>query len=64
MEIRNLMTEAGVLRRALALAAIGLAGAGLTLSTGCDNEGPAEEAGEAIDEAAEDVGDAVEDATD
>lgn len=29
-----------------------------------DNDGPAEEAGEAIDDAVEDTGDAVEDATD
>lgn len=32
--------------------------------TGCEREGPAERAGEAMDEAAEDFGDAVEDATD
>jgi hypothetical protein len=30
----------------------------------CDSEGPAEEAGETVDDAAEDAGDAVEDATD
>jgi len=35
----------------------------MTAVPGCKKEGPAEEAGEAIDEAAEDVGDAVEDAT-
>ncbi len=32
--------------------------------SGCEQEGPAERAGEAIDEAAEDTGDAIEDATD
>ncbi|MDO8825104.1 hypothetical protein [Methylophaga sp.] len=31
--------------------------------TACDDKGPAEEAGEAIDEAVEDAGDAIEDAT-
>lgn len=31
--------------------------------TGCKQEGPAEEAGEAVDEAVENAGDAVEDAT-
>lgn len=29
---------------------------------GCENDGPAEEAGEAVDEAAQDVGNAIEDA--
>jgi hypothetical protein len=33
-------------------------------TTGCDNDGPLEDAGESMDDAAEDVGDAVEDATD
>jgi len=32
--------------------------------TGCDDDGPAEEAGEEIDEAVEDAGDAMEDAGD
>ena len=32
--------------------------------TACDNQGPAEEAGEAIDESVEEAGDAIEDATD
>lgn len=32
--------------------------------TGCDNDGPMEEAGEEIDEAAENVEDSVEDAAD
>jgi len=32
--------------------------------TGCDNEGPAEKAGEKIDETVEEVGDTVEDAGD
>lgn len=38
-------------------------GGGATL-TGCEDQGPAEEAGEEIDEAVEDAGDAVEDAAD
>ena len=37
--------------------------AALTLSA-CDEEGPAEQLGESIDESAEEVGDAIEDATD
>lgn len=40
----------------LLLASLGLAG--------CPDDGPLEEAGEAVDEAAEDAGDAVEDAAD
>lgn len=36
----------------------------LTVVPGCKDDGPAERAGEAVDEAVEDVGDAVEDATD
>lgn len=32
--------------------------------TACDDQGPAEEAGEAIDDSVEDTGDAIEDATD
>lgn len=35
----------------------------ITLS-GCDRDGPLEEAGESMDDAVEDTGDAVEDATD
>lgn len=35
----------------------------ITLS-GCENEGPLEEAGEEVDEKAEETGDAVEDAAD
>ncbi len=31
---------------------------------GCDDQGPAEEAGETIDEAVDDTGDAIEDAAD
>lgn len=31
--------------------------------TACDDKGPAEEAGEAIDDTVEDTGDAIEDAT-
>ena len=32
--------------------------------TACENQGPAEEAGEAVDESAEEAGDAMEEATD
>ena len=35
----------------------------LPILNGCEQDGPAEQAGEAIDEAVEDAGDAVEDAT-
>jgi predicted small lipoprotein YifL len=35
--------------------------AGLLALTGCDNDGPAEEVGENIDEAVQDAGNAVED---
>lgn len=53
------------MKRSLAvLAALPLASAPLWLLAGCDSEGPAEQAGEKIDEAADDVGDAVEDAAD
>lgn len=44
-----------------ALVLLMLLGGGLI--TGCE-QGPAEEAGEAIDDAADDAGDAVDDATD
>lgn len=37
---------------------------GFGLLAACDNQGPAEEAGEAIDDSIEDAGDAMEDATD
>ncbi len=33
-------------------------------TTGCDNDGPLENAGEKVDDAVEDAGDAVKDATD
>lgn len=33
-----------------------------SLAAGCDNDGPMENAGEAIDDAAQDMGDAVENA--
>ncbi len=35
----------------------------LPILTGCEQQGPAEQAGEAVDEAAEDTADAVKDAT-
>lgn len=38
--------------------------AGGGLLAGCDNQGPAEETGEAIDDAVDDAGDAMEDAGD
>lgn len=41
-----------------------LAVGAMAVVPGCREEGPAEQAGEAVDEAVEDVGDAVEDATD
>lgn len=47
---------------AMIVAALGLVGV-LATATACE-KGPAEEAGEAIDEAAEDVGRAIDDATD
>ncbi|WP_018874001.1 hypothetical protein [Thioalkalivibrio sp. ALJ16] len=45
------------------LLALMLALGGAALA-GCDNQGPAEEAGENIDEAMEDAGDAMDDASD
>jgi hypothetical protein len=50
------------LRRRLAWAAV-LVPLAAALAA-CDDQGPAEEAGETIDDTAEDAGDAVEDATD
>lgn len=47
-----------------ALLALVLALGGGAMLTGCDNDGPAEEAGEEIDEAVDDAGDALEDAAD
>ncbi|UEX77895.1 hypothetical protein [Sediminicurvatus halobius] len=41
-----------------------LASALLLALSGCDDQGPLEEAGEDADDAVEDAGDAVEDATD
>ncbi len=46
---------------AAALLGLGLSCGGL-LMAGCEDDGPAEEAGEAIDEAAEDAQEALEDA--
>lgn len=46
-----------VLLMAFALSSFGLVAA-------CDNQGPAEEAGEAIDDSVQEAGDAIEDATD
>jgi hypothetical protein len=50
-----------VMRKGLAILAIGFMTAGLGA---CEDEGPAEEAGESIDETADDVGDAVDEAGD
>lgn len=44
------------------IAALGLGFASLAM-TGCEDKGPAEEVGEAIDDAGEDVKEAVEEAT-
>lgn len=50
--------------RRLAAAALLATGAGFTgLAVGCE-EGPAEEAGEAVDDAVDDAGDAIDDAVD
>ena len=48
----------------VALLSLGLALSGGMLLTGCDEQGPAEEAGEEIDEAVEEAGDKVEEAAD
>lgn len=37
---------------------------GAAMISACENQGPAEEAGEAIDETVEETGDAIEEATD
>jgi len=47
------------MKTSLTLAALLLTG---ILAAGCDNDGPMENAGEAIDEAATDIGNAAEDA--
>ena len=46
------------------LVVLTLAFGAIAVVPGCREKGPAEEAGEAIDEAAENVGDAIEDAVD
>lgn len=51
-------------RKAFLLLAVAVMSVGL-VATGCeDNDGPMEDIGEGIDDAADDVGDAVEDAAD
>ncbi len=51
-------------RKAFLLMSIAVLSVGL-VTTGCDdNDGPVEDMGEAIDEAADDAGDAIEDAAD
>ncbi|MEQ8207433.1 MAG: hypothetical protein RIA65_14770 [Woeseia sp.] len=47
------------MKTSLTMAALLLTG---ILAAGCDNDGPMENAGEAIDEAATDIGNATEDA--
>ncbi|NEZ03118.1 hypothetical protein G4Y73_03010 [Wenzhouxiangella sp. XN201] len=47
-----------------ALFALLFALGGSAMLTGCEDQGPAEEAGEEIDEAIDDTGDAIEDAGD
>lgn len=47
-----------------ALFALLFALGGGAVLTGCENEGPAEEAGENIDDAIDDAGDAIDDAAD
>lgn len=41
-----------------------VAGAGFALLSGCEDEGPFEEAGEEIEDSIDDAGDALEDAAD
>jgi hypothetical protein len=55
------MSTARTRGTALAAALALMAGFGVTA---CEEEGPAEEAGEAVDESAEDVGEALEDTGD
>lgn len=57
------MIKASVQPKIWALVLLMVFGGG-TLLTGCDQQGPAEEAGEEIDDAADDAGDAMDDATD
>jgi len=52
--------NASYLKILTVIAVLGLGGA----LGACDDSGPAEEAGEAVDDAVEDTGDAIEDATD
>ncbi|MGM0564314.1 MAG: hypothetical protein ACQES2_08285 [Pseudomonadota bacterium] len=49
-------------RKTIAATLIG--GALMMTLTGCDQDGPVEEAGEAVDETVEEAGDSIEDATD
>lgn len=60
MNEENLLTKRV---RSLALALFLVLSGGAFL-TACDNQGPAEEAGENIDDAVEDAGDSMEDAGD
>jgi hypothetical protein len=52
-------------RKIFLLMSISVLSVGLLTTSGCDdNDGPVEDMGEAIDEAADDAGDAIEDAAD
>lgn len=65
MDKQLMQRELGGWWRSLSLAVAVLGVAGLVaVGPGCENEGPAEEAGEAVDDAADDVGDAVDDTID
>ncbi|MBL38527.1 MAG: hypothetical protein CMP07_08965 [Xanthomonadales bacterium] len=62
--INNVDVKKRGARMTSALFALLFALGGGAALTGCEEQGPAEEAGEEIDEAVEDAGDAVEDAAD
>jgi hypothetical protein len=68
MDIRRTRTAASVRRalpRALRVIAVAaFASSAFFVMPACEQEGPAEEAGEEIDEAAEEAGDAMEEAAD
>lgn len=62
--MKNPETKTGSIRINGAILALLFALGGGAVLTGCEDQGPAEEAGEEIDEAVEDAGDAMEDAGD
>ena len=65
MDVRTAVLEQRGLWRSLwiGMAAVGF-GSAMMVGVGCENEGPAEQAGEAVDEAADDAADAIDDAVD